>query len=141
RTKRRLVRRSSNPRGRRARRAGGSLSVGGFCPPALQFIVNATTEPAVAANSLPLAAIGVAMRATFDNASAPPSNTTAPVSPSNPWILLSPLAAIHHTIASAVPFVVVTIGEPAPLDPAHHATEMAGGEAAEILSAVSCPEP
>src|SRR5215470_11162531 len=44
----------------------------------------------------------------------PPSKTTSPVSPSKPWSWLSPSDPRLHTIASACPSVVVTIGEPRP---------------------------
>src|SRR5262249_43260124 len=42
---------------------------------------------------------------------------------------------------SLVPSVVVTIGEPVVVAPAHQPTDIAGGDAAEILSAVIAPLP
>ena len=54
---------------------------------------------------------------------------------------LSVSALTYQTMLSALPSVVVTIGEPLPRLPAHHATEILGGDEAVISSAVICPEP
>src|SRR3954452_22915573 len=91
----------------------------------------------------PLAAIGVWKRLMLPMASSapPPAKTISPVSPFTPISLLSLSAVRYQTMLSALPSVVVTMGEPLPCAPPHHLTEIAGGDAAEIPSAVSAPEP
>src|SRR5262249_45801204 len=69
----------------------------------------------------------------------PPSKITAPVSPSKARSRLSRSAPTLQTIASDVPSVVVTIGEPRPCWVAHHATPRVGGEVAPIRIAVRSP--
>src|SRR5579859_2286998 len=66
----------------------------------------------------------------------PPPKMTAPVSPSKPTSLPPPRL---HTIASAWPSVVVTIGDPLPPCCAHQATVGLGGAVALILTAVKSP--
>src|SRR5690349_12804675 len=74
------------------------------------------------------------------SAAAPPLKTTCPVSPSNPRSRAAPPVAICHTMASAFPSVVVTIGDPPP-PCAHHALASFGGEVALILIVVRSPLP
>ena len=69
----------------------------------------------------------------------PPSKMGWPVSPSTPCRRLLPSAPTLHTMASARPSVVVTIGEPRPPPMAHQATLRDGEAPAPIRIAVKSP--
>src|SRR6266542_2027389 len=89
----------------------------------------------------PLAAIGVLHLVIADMTSPapPPLKITAPVSPSKAIKRLLDVAPRPHTIASAWPSVVVTMGDPLPICRAHQATVGAGGLAALIFTATRSP--
>src|SRR5262245_57974624 len=75
----------------------------------------------------------------MDSAAPPPPKTTCPVSPSKSMSRLLDSAPTAHTIASARPSAVVTIGEPRPFSRAHHAVEIWGGLVALIRIATRSP--
>src|SRR5262249_39779398 len=105
--------------------------------------LNAYTAPSPATKIRPLAAMGVLKRwsGPITSPLPPPANTTAPVSPSNPRSRPSPPAPPPHTIDSACPSVVVTIGDPDPFCDAHHATSSEGGDPGLTRIAPRSPSP
>src|SRR5438067_380191 len=89
----------------------------------------------------PFAAIGVTnlLVDSMTSLGVPPSNTTAPVSPSKAKsLVVIPVERVHIT-ASACPSVVVTMGEPFPPCRAHQTTVGVGGFVAAILTPAKSP--